>query len=198
MSQSDVVFSPAVKQVQARKGSRAAYAKLEARGGFESRITPELAEFIAARDSFFLATASAGGQPYVQHRGGPPGFLRVLDEQTLAFADFRGNRQYITLGNLSENDRAFVFLADWAEQRRIKLWCRARVVEDDPELLARLALADYHGRPEQAIVLSVLAWNENCSQHLPQLLPAQDVARALAALKAENRALRARLSEEKT
>jgi predicted pyridoxine 5'-phosphate oxidase superfamily flavin-nucleotide-binding protein len=196
MSQSDV-FSTAVKEVQARKGSRAAYAKLEARGGFESRITPELAAFIAARDSFFLATAGADGQPYVQHRGGPPGFLHVQDGHTLAFADFRGNRQYITLGNLSENERAFVFLIDWAEQRRIKLWCRARVVEDDPGLLARLAVPGYEGRPEQAIVLTVLHWNENCSQHIPQLLPAQDVARAFAALEAENRELRARLTEEK-
>jgi len=178
MSDSNVVFSAAAKAVQARRGSRAAYAKVEARGGFESRVTPELAEFIAARDSFFLATASADGQPYVQHRGGPPGFLHVLDEQTLAFADFRGNRQYITLGNLSENERAFVFLIDWAEQRRIKLWCRGRVVEDDPGLLTRLSDPDYEGRPEQAIVLTVLAWNENCSQHLPRLLPAEDVVRA--------------------
>ena len=193
MSESKV-FSPAVKDVQERRGSRAAYAKLEARGGFESRVTPELAAFIAARDSFFLATASADGQPYVQHRGGPPGFLRVLDEHTLAFADFRGNRQYITLGNLSENERAFVFLIDWAEQRRIKLWCKARVVEDDPRLLARLADPAYGGRPEQAILLTVTAWNENCPQHIPQLLPAEDVARAFAALQAENRELRARLS----
>ena len=193
MSESKI-FSPAVRDVQVRRGSRAAYEKLEARGGFGSLVTPELAEFIAARDSFFLATAGADGQPYVQHRGGPPGFLKVLDERTLAFADFRGNRQYITVGNLSENERAFVFLIDWAEQRRIKLWCRARVVEDDPALLARLADPSYEARPEQAIVLTVEHWNENCSQHIPQLLPVPDVARAFEALKQENQELRARLS----
>ena len=198
---SDVVFRPAVKQIQERKGSRAAYAKVEARGGFRQPMTPELAQFIAGCDSFFLATASADGQPYIQHRGGPPGFLHVLDERTLAFADFRGNRQYITQGNLSENDRAFVFLMDYAEQRRFKLWCRARVVEDDPALLERLTDPSYKGRPEQAIVLTLEAWDQNCPQHIPQLIPAHDVRVALdaltariAALDAENRDLRERVS----
>src|SRR5262245_27012021 len=148
----DVAFTPAVKAIQVRKGSRASYAKLEQRGGWETRVTPGLAEFLAERDSFYLATANADGQPYVQHRGGPRGFLRALDERTLAFADFRGNRQYITLGNLAENDRAFIFLMDYARRRRVKIWGRARVVDDDPSLLERLSDAAYRGRPEQAIL----------------------------------------------
>jgi len=173
----DWIFTPSVKAVQERKGSRAAYARVEERGGFPSRITPELAEFIAERDSFYLATASAAGQPYVQHRGGPRGFLRVLDDRTLAFADFRGNRQYLSLGNLAENDQAFLFLMDYAERRRIKIWGRARVVEDDPPLLEALADPGYPGRPEQAILFSVEAWNENCSQHIPRRFDAPATAR---------------------
>jgi len=196
---SDVAFTPSVKAIQERKGSRAAYARLEERGGFEDRVTPELAAFVAERDSFYLATANAQGQPYVQHRGGPRGFLRVLDERTLAFADFRGNRQYISQGNLAENDRAFLFLMDYARRRRIKIWGRARVVEDDPALLERLADPAYEGRPEQAIVFEIEAWNANCPQHIPQRFDAAQVATAVAALQAriaeleqENAALRER------
>jgi hypothetical protein len=199
-SRSDVAFTQSVKSIQARKGSRAAYAKLEQRGGWESRVTPELAAFLAERDSFYLASANAQGQPYVQHRGGPRGFLRVLDERTLAFADFRGNRQYITQGNLAENDRAFLFLMDYARRRRIKIWGRARVVEDDPALLARLADPAYEGRPEQAIVFQIEAWDVNCPQHIPQRFDAAQVAASLAGLTArieelerENARLRERL-----
>ncbi len=132
---SDVAFTRTVKSIQQRKGSRAAYARLEANGGWETRITPELAEFIAAQRSFFLATASAEGQPYIQHRGGPPGFLKVVDDRTLGFVDFKGNRQFITQGNLADNERAFIFLIDFATRRRVKLWGTARVVEDDAALL---------------------------------------------------------------
>ena len=197
----DVAFSASVKAVQTRRGSRAAYARLEQRGGWESTVTPELAAFLAERDSFYLATASADGRPYVQHRGGPRGFLRVLDERKLAFADFRGNRQYLTLGNLAENDRAFIFLMDYARRRRIKLWGRARVVEDDPALLERLADPAYAGRPEQAIVFTIEAWDTNCPQHIPQRFDAAEVGAALERLEArireldgENRALRGRLA----
>jgi predicted pyridoxine 5'-phosphate oxidase superfamily flavin-nucleotide-binding protein len=191
---SDVAFSPAVKAVQARRGSREAYARREVRGGWRDRITPDLAAFVAERDSFYLATASAAGQPYVQHRGGPKGFLRVLDERTLGFADFRGNRQYITLGNLAENDRAFIFLMDYANQQRIKLWGRARVVEDDPALLARLAPEGDEGVPEQAILFTVEAWDANCRQHIPQLFAADDVAAAIGKLQARIAELEAALA----
>ena len=195
-----VAFTPSVQAIQTRKGSRAAYAKLEARGGWQDRVTPELAAFLAERNSFYLASASAAGQPYVQHRGGPAGFLRVLDEKRLAFADFSGNRQYITQGNLAENERAFLFLMDYTQRRRVKIWGRARVVEDDPELLAQLADPAYAGRPEQAIVFTIEAWDRNCPQHIPLRFDAAQVETALEALKArigelerENQALRDRL-----
>ena len=181
-STTDVAFTDSVKEIQTRKGSRAPYAKLEQRGGWKDRVTSELAAFLAERDSFYLATANALGQPYVQHRGGPRGFLRVLDERTLAFADFRGNRQYISQGNLAENDRAFLFLMDYARRRRIKIWGRARVVEDDPALLERLADPAYEGRPEQAIVFHIEAWDVNCPQHIPQRFDAEQVASTVAAL----------------
>ncbi len=135
---SDVAFTPAVKAEQARRGSRAAYARMEEGEGWETRVTPELEDFLAERDSLYLGTASAAGQPYIQHRGGPPGFVRVVDEHTLGIADYAGNRQYISLGNLGENDRAFLFFMDYAHRRRIKVWGRARVVEGDAALLARL------------------------------------------------------------
>jgi predicted pyridoxine 5'-phosphate oxidase superfamily flavin-nucleotide-binding protein len=197
---SDLAFTAAVKAIQERKGSRGSYARLERRGGFESRITPELAAFLAERDSVHLATASAAGQPYVQHRGGPRGFLRALDERTLGFADFPGNRQYITLGNLAENDRAFLFALDYATQRRIKLWGRASAVEGDAALMERLVDPAYDATPEQAIVFRVEAWDENCRRHIPRLFGAGEVGAAIerleariAALEAENQALAAQL-----
>ena len=173
---SDIAFTPAVKAHQTTKGSRAAYAKMEQRGGWQTRITPELAEFLAAQDMFYLGTASAAGQPYIQYRGGPPGFLKVLDDTTLAFADFSGNRQYITLGNLSENPRAFIFLMDYVNARRIKIWGTARVIEDDAALLAQLADANYPGRPERAILLKIEAWDTNCPQHIHRRYPQTAVA----------------------
>ncbi len=177
---SDVAFTPSVKAVQTRKGSRQAYARMEERGGFETRITPDLAAFIAAQTSVFLATANRDGQPYIQHRGGPPGFLRVLDESTIAFADFAGNRQYITQGNLADNPRAYLFLMDYMHRRRVKIWGEARVVESDAELTAKLMPDGYRASPEQVILFTVSAWNTNCSQHIPQRFEAADVAAALA------------------
>ncbi|WP_104506327.1 pyridoxamine 5'-phosphate oxidase family protein, partial [Rhodoblastus sphagnicola] len=177
---SDVAFTPSVKAVQARKGSRRAYAHVEAEGGWPTRITPDLADFIAAQTSIFMATANSLGQPYIQHRGGPPGFLRVLDETTLGFADFTGNRQFITLGNLAENDQAHLFLIDYATRRRIKIWGRAKVVEGDDALMAELMPRDYRARPSQAILFTVSAWDANCPQHIPQKIDAADVAAALA------------------
>jgi len=176
---SDVAFTPTVKASQTRKGSRMAYAKMEEGDGWDTTIPPDLAAFIAAQTSVFLGTANAAGQPYIQHRGGPPGFLRVLDDKTIAFADFRGNRQFITLGNLAENPKAFLFLIDYAHRRRVKIWGEARVVEDDPALLADLMPQNYKARGEQAILFKVDTWNANCPQHIPQRFDATDVARSL-------------------
>ncbi len=176
---SDVAFTPTVKAIQSRKGSRGAYARMESQGGWATAITEELAAFIAAQTSIFLATANAQGQPYIQHRGGPPGFLQVFDEHTIGFADFNGNRQYISSGNLAENPKAHLFLIDYSTRQRIKLWGTARVVEDDKTLIARLMPANYRAKSEQAILFTVVAWDANCPQHIPQRLEAGDVAKAL-------------------
>ncbi len=191
---SDIAFTPAVKAVQARRGSRDGYARMEQKGGWESTVTAELAGFIAERDSLYLATAGADGQPYIQHRGGAKGFLKVLDDRTLGFADFRGNRQYITVGNLSENDKAHIFLMDYANRRRVKLWGRARVVTDDPELMARLADAGPAARPEQAIVFQLEAWDVNCPQHITRRYTEDDVAAVVARLQQRIDALEAELA----
>lgn len=176
---SDIAFTPSVKAIQSRKGSRHAYARMEAQGGWATLISTELAAFIARQNSAFLATANADGQPYIQHRGGPPGFLQVLDEHTIAFADFNGNRQYISSGNLADNPKAHLFLIDYATRQRVKLWGTARVVSDDKVLIERLMPAAYPAKSEQAILFTVLAWDANCPQHIPQRLEAGDVAAAL-------------------
>lgn len=177
---SDVAFTDVVKAIQRRKGSRAAYERMELGGSWEQSITPELKAEIEAQTSVFLATANAQGQPYIQHRGGPPGFLKVLDDRTIGFADFVGNRQYITQGNLAENPKAHLFVIDYARRRRIKIWGSARVVEGDPELQGRLMPAGYRARSAQALLFSVTAWDVNCPQHIPQRFEAADVAQALA------------------
>lgn len=176
---SDIAFTPTVKAVQARKGSRQSYARVEERGGWQAGITPDLAAFIAMQTSVFLSTANADGQPYVQHRGGPAGFLKVLDDKTIGFTDFSGNKQYITQGNLADNPQAFLFLIDYMNRQRVKIWGTARVVENDPELIAQLMPRDYRARPEQAILFTVSAWDANCPQHIPQRFEAADVAAAL-------------------
>lgn len=176
---SDIAFTPTVKELQARKGSRRAYANMEARGGWETGITPELQAFIGEQRSVFLATVNAEGQPYIQHRGGPPGFLRVLDAQTLGFVDFSGNRQYISSGNLLENPKAHLFLIDYRQRRRVKIWGEARMVEATPELLARLMPEGYNARPEQVLLFTVHAWDANCPQHIPARFEAEDVLAAL-------------------
>jgi predicted pyridoxine 5'-phosphate oxidase superfamily flavin-nucleotide-binding protein len=193
---SDIVFPPAARRAQAERGSARAYEKRIA-AGFPDRVTAELASFIAELDTAFLATVSAAGAPYIQHRGGPKGFIRVLDEKTLGFADYAGNRQYITISNLAENDRAYLFLLDFARQRRIKLWGRARVVEDDAALLARLSDAGYRARPERAILFTVEAWDVNCTQHITARFTEAEVTEAtapllqrIAALETENARLR--------
>ncbi len=191
---SDIAFSPAVKAAQTRLGSRAGYARMEAKGGWNDRITDDLAVFIAERDSLYLASAGANGQPYIQHRGGPKGFLKVLDDKRLAFADFKGNRQYISLGNLSENPRAFIFLMDYANRRRVKLWGRAEFVEDDPDLLKRLRDPKYGGVAERALVFHLEAWDVNCPQHIVRRYTEDDVAGAIAKLQDRIRELQAELA----
>jgi len=177
---SDVAFTPTVKAIQTRKGSRHGYASMEQRGSWETRITPDLAEFIGRQASVFLGTANVAGQPYIQHRGGPPGFLKVLDDKTLGFADFAGNRQYITLGNLSENPKAFIFLIDYGNRQRVKIWGEGRVAENDPELIKKLKPEGYRARVEQAILFTVSAWDSNCPQHIPQRFEAAAVSAMLA------------------
>tara|TARA_R110000868_G_scaffold367218_1_gene630195 strand:+ start:1942 stop:2544 length:603 start_codon:yes stop_codon:yes gene_type:complete len=192
---SDVAFTDTVKAIQDRKGSRKGYARMEDKGGWADRVTGDLATFIAARDSFYLATANADGQPYIQHRGGKPGFLKVLDDKTLAFADFSGNRQYVTEGNLEANPKAFLFLMDYPNRRRIKIWGTARMVEDDPDLIARLADADYtEGTPERAVVFEIAAWDVNCPQHITPRFTEADVARAVQPLHDRIRELEAALA----
>jgi len=177
---SDVAFTDTVKAIQRSKGSRRAYERMEEGGSWESAITPELRAFVEAQRSFFMATANRDGQPYIQHRGGPPGFLRVIDEQTLGFADYAGNRQYITLGNLAENPKAHLFLIDYAQRRRVKIWGEAHVVEGDAQLVQKLMPEDYKARPERAILFTVAAWDVNCPQHIPRRFEAADVEAALA------------------
>lgn len=197
---SQIVFPPAARQAQAERGSADRYAKRVA-AGFPDKITPDLAGFISQLDTAFLGTVSENGAPYIQHRGGPKGFIKVLDEHTLGFADYAGNRQYITISNLAGNDRAYLFLLDFARQRRIKLWGRARVVENDAALLERLFDPGYQARPERAILFTVEAWDVNCTQHITARFTPDEVAEAmagvrerLAALEAENAQLKAALA----
>ena len=197
---SDIVFTSAARRAQAERGSAGTYEQ-RAAAGFPDTVTAELAAFIAERDTAFLATVSATSAPYIQHRGGPKGFIKVLDEKTLGFADYAGNRQYITISNLAGNDRAYLFLLDFAERRRIKVWGRARAVEDDPALLARLADPGYRARPERAILFTVEAWDVNCSQHITARFSESEIAEAtvvmrerIAALEADNAQLRAAAS----
>jgi len=194
---SDIVFTPAARRAQAERGSARGYEKRIA-AGFPDRVTADLASFIAELDTAFLATVSAAGAPYIQHRGGPKGFIKVLDDKTLGFADYAGNRQYITISNLAENERAYLFLLDFARQRRIKLWGKARGVEGDAALLARLSDPSYRARPERAILFTVEAWDVNCSQHITARFTEAEVAEAtapllqrIAALETENARLRA-------
>ena len=191
---SDVAFTPAVKAIQTRKGSRKAYAHVEQTGGWRTEVDDDLAAFLADTDSLFLATASADGQPYMQHRGGPKGFVKIIDQHTLGFADYSGNRQYITQGNLAENSKAHIFIMDYAHRRRVKLWGTARVVEDDPALLASLMPAGYKARPEHVLLFSIAAWDTNCPQHIPQKFDAANVAAALAGRDARIAELEAELA----
>ena len=190
---SDIAFTPTVKTVQEKKGSRENYAKMEQKGGWSDTVTEDLAQFISERDSFYLGTASGDGQPYIQHRGGKPGFLKVVDEHTLAFADFKGNRQYLSTGNLLDNDKAYIFLMDYPNRRRIKIWGTARVVDDDDTLIKQLTDTDYKGKPEQAIVFTIKAWDVNCPQHITRRYTESEVAEIVEPLKVQIADLEAQL-----
>ena len=175
---SDIVFTPSVKARQQAHGSRHAYARMEQGRGFRTDIDDEMRGFIEAQTTLFMATANLDGQPYIQHRGGPPGFVHVLDEHTIAFADFTGNRQFVSTGNLADNPKAQLFLMDYAHRQRLKIWGEARV-ETDPALVERLMPPGYKARAEQAIVFTVKAWDANCPQHIPQLIPVDEVVPAI-------------------
>jgi len=189
------IFSPTVRAMQARLGSRANYERMELASRFRQEITPDLAGYLAARNSIYVATASADGQPYIQHRGGPPGFIKILDAKTLGFADFSGNKQYISVGNLSENPRAFLFVIDYALQRRIKLWGRAEVVEGDAVLLQKLMPPGYQARPERAILFHLDLWAINCPQHIRQRVTADEIAPVLARYEARIEELEAEVKK---
>jgi predicted pyridoxine 5'-phosphate oxidase superfamily flavin-nucleotide-binding protein len=191
---SDIAFTPTVKAIQTRKGSRHGYARMEQSGSWESAITADLKDFIALQTSFYMATVNADGQPYIQHRGGPAGFLHVLDAHTLAFVDYTGNKQFISQGNLSENPKAHLFLMDYAHRQRIKIWGEAKVVEGDKNLVAKLMPADYPAKPEQVIVFTVTAWDANCPQHIPMRFEAVKVKEALDARDQRIRELEAQLA----
>ncbi len=163
---SDIAFTPAVKAAQRQRGSRDSYARMEQRGGWQNLVTPELTAFLAQRDSFYLGTASKDGQPYIQHRGGPKGFLKVIDEKTLGFADFSGNAQYISIGNLDENNKAFMFLMDYPNQTRIKIWGTAEIIEGNETLLKQMTVDDYRGKPQRTVLFHIQAWDGNCPQHI--------------------------------
>jgi uncharacterized protein len=194
---SDIAFTEAVKAIQTERGSRNAYAKIEARGGFRAVIDEELISFLAQVDTAYLATANADGQPYVQHRGGPKGFIRVIDERHIGFVDYTGNRQFISTGNLAENSRAFLFLMDYAHRRRVKIWGRARIVKDDQALLVKLMPEGYRAKPEQVVVFEIEAWDTNCPQHIPQKFDAEDVAGAVIKLQARITELESELTQLK-
>ena len=195
---SDIAFTPSVKAIQTEKGSRSGYARMESGGSWETTVTPELEAFLADLDMFYLGTANAEGQPYIQYRGGSPGFLKKVDEKTLGFADFGGNRQYITLGNLSENSQAFIFLMDYARSHRIKVWGRARIVDDDPALLDELRDPAYPGKVERAILFHVEAWDVNCPQHIHKRFSQKQVAPVIEQLQQRIKNLEVQLAAYET
>ncbi len=194
---SDIAFTPTVKAIQEQKGSRAQYAEMEEFSGWQTTVTPELAKFIGGLDMFYLGTANAAGQPYIQYRGGAPGFLKIVDEHTLGFADFGGNQQYISLGNLAENPKAFVFLMDYANSRRVKLWGTAKVIENDAKLIEQLRDPTYRKQPERAILFTLKAWDMNCSQHIHKRVLVKQVAPIIEKLEARVRELEEQLANEK-
>ncbi|MEM6623594.1 MAG: pyridoxamine 5'-phosphate oxidase family protein [Pseudomonadota bacterium] len=201
---SDIAFTDAVKARQEQMGSRRNLERRAATRDWSDEITADLAAYLAERNSFYMATVSSDGHPYIQHRGGPKGFLKVLNPKQLGFADFAGNRQYISTGNLDGNDRVHLFVTDYANSQRIKLWGRAQVVDDDPAMLAQLTVAGYQAKPERAFLIDVEAWDSNCPQHLPELhsvdtiqMVTTKMGQQIAQLQAENAELKAWLGDKK-
>ncbi|MCR9197599.1 MAG: pyridoxamine 5'-phosphate oxidase family protein [Planctomycetaceae bacterium] len=192
---SDIAFTTSVKQIQTEKGSRETYARMAKLADWKTRVDGQLRDFLQSLDMFYLGTANASGQPYIQYRGGPAGFLKVLDDHTLAFADFGGNRQYITLGNLAENPRAFLFLMDYENRRRIKVWGTAEVINNDPDLLAGLHEPEYPAPPERVIVFRIEAWDVNCPQHIHPRVKVADVTPELERLRSRIAELEQQLAD---
>ncbi len=172
---SDIAFTDKVKEIQKQKGSRDTYAHMEQRGSWDDTVTDYLAGFLAERDSFYMATVNSDGYPYIQHRGGPKGFLKIIDKHTLGFADFKGNRQYISYGNLEENNKVSLFFMDYPNRTRIKLWGTAEVNEDDEALINKLSVSDYKGDVERAFIIHVEAWDRNCPQHINPRYTKQEI-----------------------
>jgi len=191
---SDVAFTPSVEAAQTRLGSRQLMARNEREHPWRTVVTEDLAQFLTHIDSFFFATATADGQPYIQHRGGPPGFLKPLDEKTLGFADFGGNRQYVSVGNLAENDRAHIFLLHHATRQRVKLWGRARIVEGNEALMKLLAMPGYPARIERAILFELAAWDANCQQHITARYSEEEIAPGINKLVARIKELEAEVA----
>jgi predicted pyridoxine 5'-phosphate oxidase superfamily flavin-nucleotide-binding protein len=190
----ELAFTPTVKAMQTQNGSRQAYARMETRGPNNDTLTPTLVEFIGDRDGFYMGNVNANGWPYIQFRGGPAGFLKVLDEQTLGFADFGGNGQYLSVGNLADSDRVFLFLMDYAHRRRLKIWGRATVEDDRPDLIEQLHAPGYPADPQRAILIHVEAWDWNCPQHIPHKYSEQEVLSVVGPLQARIAELEAQLA----
>jgi predicted pyridoxine 5'-phosphate oxidase superfamily flavin-nucleotide-binding protein len=192
----EIAFTPQVQAAQEQRGSRQSYERYIAKGPDNDSITSKLEEFIAQLDGFYLGTVSSNGYPYIQFRGGPSGFLKVLDQKTLGFADFSGNVQYITVGNLSGNNKAFLFLMDYRHRKRIKIWGRAEYVEDNPALIERLRDSDYSAEVQGAILFHVEATSENCPQHIPIRYSETEVAAMMAPLQARIAELEQQLGDQ--
>jgi len=171
---SDIVFTSSVKKIQEKNGSRNSYARMEQYGGWNTKVTPDLEEFLSSIDSFYFGTSNVEGQAYIQHRGGQKGFLKVIDDEHLGFLDFSGNRQYISIGNLSENNKATIFLMHYPSQTRIKIWGTAEIL-NDKQLIESLKDDSYRAKIERAIVFKVEAWDINCKQHIKQRFTAEEI-----------------------
>ena len=191
----EIAFTPGVKEAQSRYGSREMYENFVKQGITEDVLTDKEIEFIKARDSFYMGTVGSNGYPYIQFRGGATGFLKIIDEKTLGFADFKGNLQYISVGNLTDNNRVFLFLMDYAHRRRLKIWGRAEAIDSDSELLAELVVPNYTAEVERGIIIKIDAMSWNCPQHIPLKYSAAEVAAYTAPLKAKIKELETKLAE---